>query len=391
MKFKETLKGNKKLWLLVLLFLLVGFVSFFWDTFETATDTAYCTSCHQMKPELYTWQASSHSQVLQCVGCHAPPGTLKKMKYKLFTVKEWYAAITGDYGILIQSTAPIPDQVCNKCHDMSKREVTPSGDLIIPHTKHAEKAVNCTSCHSGIAHGNIAEKKVTFRTDYGKWDESLGQRFMSDEKSVRPDMDTCMSCHKVRKAPLNCSACHETSMIPETHTDKTFKAGGHGKIPSEEIINCDSCHSYMSTETVEVTKGSGSKYLQFLTNGSGKVSKTISVRDYAKSNTFCKDCHGKMPPSHKVELFEMNHGMFAEKDKELCFTCHDNRVLGDSPVTKISCGSCHPSTHYKRPWKDKHPVPLPDRPQVTETCFTCHTERSCGNCHSTGKKTSTTN
>jgi nitrate/TMAO reductase-like tetraheme cytochrome c subunit len=386
LKLKVTLKGNKKFWLLVLLFLIIGFAAFFGDTFVTATDTAYCTSCHEMKPELYTWQASSHSQVLQCVGCHAPPGTLKKMKYKLFSVKEWYASLTGNYGILIQATTPIPDQVCNQCHDMTKRTVTPSGDLIIPHTIHAEKSVSCTSCHSGIAHGNIAEKKVTFRTDYGKWDEATGKRFMSDESAVRPDMDTCMSCHKVRKAPLDCSACHSTSMIPEGHEDEVFKMGGHGRIESEELVNCDSCHSYMSTEKVEVTKESGSKYLQFLTKSDEKNT-TISVRDYAKSNTFCMDCHKKMPPSHKVQFFEMNHGAYAAQDQELCFTCHDNQVLGDSPVAKLSCGSCHPSSHYKRPWQEKHPVPLPENPVITETCYSCHNQRLCARCHQSPEKT----
>lgn len=385
LKFKQALRENKKLWVLVLLFLIIGFVAFFWDAFETRTDTAYCTSCHQMKPELYTWQASTHSQALECVGCHAPPGTLKKMKYKLFTVKEIYAALTGNYGILIQTTTPIPDQVCNQCHDMSKREATPSGDLIIPHAKHTEKDISCVSCHSGIAHGNIAEKRITFRSDYGKWDESLGKRFMDDVKNVRPDMDTCMECHKVRKAPLDCNACHTTSMIPEEHKEVEFQLK-HGKIDPEQIITCDSCHSYMSTEKVEVSTDNQSSYLKFLNKTGDGEAKIISVREYAKSNTFCKDCHGKMPPSHKTEYFEMYHGLYAELDIDKCFTCHDNRVLGDSPVTQITCGSCHPSTHTKRPWRDKHPVPLPEKPLVTEFCTTCHNPTRCGQCHSSLKK-----
>lgn len=378
-------KNKKKLLLIFLLLLMIGFLALFGDALQNRTDTAYCTSCHMMKPEFYTWQASSHNQVADCVTCHAPPGVLKKMKYRLFSLKEVYAAVTGNYGILIQATTPIPDSTCIQCHDMSKRQVTPSGDLIIPHDTHAKKEIGCTKCHTGIAHGNIAMKKITFQSDYSKWDETLGQKFMSDEKSIRPAMDTCMDCHKVRKAPLSCGACHETSMLPENHKDEVFKNGGHGKEAAKDIQNCDTCHSFMSTKKVEVTKANASKFQQFLTKGNGKPT-FIKVSDYAKSNTFCKDCHGKMPPSHKTQLFEMNHGTYAEQDKERCFTCHENRVLGDSPVTKVSCGSCHPSTHAKSLWRENHLFPLPERPQVTETCFQCHTQRSCGNCHTSGKK-----
>lgn len=375
---------KKKILLILLPIFIFGILPLFWGTFDNKTDTTYCTSCHMMKPEFYTWKASSHKQVTECITCHAPPGVLKKVKYKLFTVKEWYAAITGDYGILIQTTTPIPDKTCNQCHDMNTREVTPSGDLIIPHTRHQQLGVSCTICHTGVAHGNIAQKQITFRSDYGKWDESLGQRFMSDEQNISPDMDVCMDCHKVRKGPLKCSACHTTSMLPDNHKEEAFKIGGHGAEGAKDIMYCDSCHSYMSTVDVDITKGDESAYLQFLSQKNNKP-RTMAVREYAKSNTYCKDCHSKSPPSHQQDLFEMNHGLLAEKNKDLCMTCHDNKVLGDSPVTKIACGSCHPSTHAKRPWRKTHPVPLPERPQVTTMCYTCHSERMCSSCHSTGK------
>lgn len=385
MGISDKVKKKKTKLLLVLLFICFGLIILFGDTLQNRTDTAYCTSCHMMKPEMYTWQASSHNHATDCVTCHAPPGVLKRIKYRLFSVKEIYAAVTGNYGILIQTTTPIPDSVCTQCHDMSRRQVTPSGDLVIPHDKHAQKNVTCTECHTGIAHGNIAEQRVTFQTDYGKWDESLGQRFMSDTKNIRPNMDTCMNCHKVRKASLKCGDCHKTSMIPESHKNEVFKEGGHGKEAANNLQTCDSCHSYMSTKTVEVTKDNSSKYLQFLTKDTGKPS-TISVSDYAKANTYCKDCHSKMPPSHKDKSFEINHGAYSKDNKDRCFTCHDNHVTGDSSVTKVTCGSCHPSPHYKSPWREKHPVPLPDKPQVTEFCYSCHSTQTCGKCHTGAKK-----
>ncbi|MFZ3102432.1 MAG: cytochrome c3 family protein [Desulfitobacteriaceae bacterium] len=378
MSSKQTFKQNKlKKFLPIFLFILVVLVTLFWGTFEKTSDNAYCSSCHMMKPEFYTWKASSHSKV-DCVTCHVQPGVMKKVRYKLFSVKEWYAALTGQYGIAIQSSNPIPDATCNQCHNMKTRQVSPSGDLIIPHTKHEQLGVGCTKCHTGIAHGNIAEKRVTFQTDYGKWDESVGQRFMSDVKSLRPNMDVCMNCHKVRKAPVNCSTCHKTAMTPSSHKEEAFKNGEHGKAAAKDLKYCDSCHSYMSKEPVVVSIENESKYKQFLSKDNGKAL-TMSVSDYAKANTFCKDCHGKRPPSHN-ENFSQNHGVLADQNKNRCFTCHENRVLGNSPVTKVTCGTCHPSIHYQHNWRPGHPIELPVKPQVTKLCYTCHTQ-VCAKCH----------
>ena len=373
-------KMNKKFFL-VFLFILVGVVALFWGTFQKTSSNDYCSSCHMMKPETFTWQASSHSQVA-CVTCHVEPGVLTKVKYKVFTAKEVLVALTGNYGIAITSTTPIPDATCTQCHDMNTRKVTPSGDLIIPHSKHTQEGVSCTQCHTGIAHGNVAQKRVTFRTDYSKWDESIGESFMSDLKSIRPDMDVCMTCHKVRKAPLNCSACHTTSMTPSNHKEEAFKNGGHGAEAAKDIKTCDSCHSYMSKDPVEVSKGSDSAFQQFLSKDKGTPS-TMSASDYAKANTFCKDCHGKRPPSH-IENFQETHGVLAVQDKNRCFTCHDNKAQGTSSVTKVTCGSCHPSAHYKDNWRQGHPIELPAQPKVTDLCYTCHTQ-VCANCHG-GKK-----
>ncbi len=380
-------KNSKKKFLTVFLFILIALVALLWGTFDKTSDNSYCSSCHMMKPEVYTWKASSHNQV-DCVACHIEQGVMTKVRYKLFSVKEWYSAITGDYGIAIQMVNPIPDVTCTQCHDMKTRNVTPSGDLIIPHSKHMQLNVSCTQCHTGVAHGNIVKKRVTFRTDYEKWDESIGQSIMSDPKNLRPDMDVCMNCHKVRKAPLNCSACHTTSMIPSNHKGETFKNGAHGEEAAKNILSCDSCHSYMSKETVEVSKGNQSAFQQFLSKNNDKPG-TISVKDYAKANTFCTDCHKKRPVTHS-EDFQLKHGAIAEQSKDRCFTCHDNRpqsvLRSNSSISiAISCGSCHPSTHYKKPWQQTHPVELPPKPQVTEFCYTCHSQK-CAVCHTASIK-----
>lgn len=376
------IKQTKKKFLLMFLFILLGVVALLWGTFETTSSNSYCSSCHMMKPEVFTWQASSHSHVA-CVGCHVEPGFKTKIKYKLVNVKEWIATLTGNYGIVITSTTPISDATCTQCHDMNARRVTPSGDLIIPHGKHLEMGVSCTLCHTGIAHGNIATKRVTFRTDYVKWDVSVGKSIMSDVKNLRPTMEVCMNCHKVRKAPLDCSTCHTSSMIPIDHKEEAFKNGVHGAEAAKDIQACDACHSYMSKDPVEVSKGSESTFQKFLAKDNGK-SATISVSDYVKANTYCRDCHGKRPSNHD-DKFQQNHGVLANQNKDKCFTCHDNRtqsVIKYGPQTTVpACGNCHTGSHNRGDFLQRHPVPLPPNSKLTITCYTCHNEQKCSSCH----------
>ena len=376
---KRLPKTNKTL-LLVFLLILVGVAALFWGTFQKTSQTSYCASCHVMKPEYYTLEASSHSK-LACVECHVEPGVLTKVKYKLVSLEELFASLTGSYGIAITSTTPIPDAACTQCHDMSTRTVTPSGDLNIPHDKHIQEGVHCVECHTGVAHGNIAEKRATFVTDDSQWDAATGKSFMSDLSSIRPSMDVCLNCHKARNAPLNCSACHTTSMKPSSHSDPNFMTGGHGALANKDILACDTCHSLMSSTPVEVSNANAGAFQKFLSKINGKNA-IISASDYAKQNTFCRDCHSKKPPSH-TDAWQETHGTTAAKNMASCLTCHSNSPGGGNPVTTVTCNSCHPAVHDNVPWQKSHPIKLPENPTVTSLCYNCHSENTCGKCHST--------
>ncbi len=48
---------------------------------EATSSSKFCSSCHEMKPEYYTWKASSHSEV-DCVNCHTEPGIKQTAKDK---------------------------------------------------------------------------------------------------------------------------------------------------------------------------------------------------------------------------------------------------------------------------------------------------------------------
>ncbi|WP_053368268.1 NapC/NirT family cytochrome c [Bacillus sp. FJAT-27245] len=378
-RFRNTFFKIATLTLLFLvLFFTIGFVGL-----ETSSSSEFCSSCHEMKPEYYTWKASSHGEV-DCVNCHIEPGVENLAKAKGNGLVQLFKKQTNTYLAPIKMPSLIPDKSCERCHNVFNREVSPSGDIIIPHDKHKKEGIECVQCHSGVAHGKIAERKVTYKSDYEKWDERLGAMFMSDRKYSSPKMDTCMECHEARKVTLECKACHETSMVPENHKTTAFKAGGHGKIQPSNLKTCEQCHSYMSKESYDFFKEEP-KYTQFLKNGHTNTDTAkVSVNQYAKTNTFCKDCHGQRPTSHKIDAFMSKHGTLS-KDNQKCFTCHDNRITSSSPVTKVQCASCHPSQHGDT-WRRRHPFEVPENQKYNKTCLKCHVETTCSKCHRDNSK-----
>ncbi|MEW9052372.1 MAG: NapC/NirT family cytochrome c [Neobacillus sp.] len=367
--------------LTVAVFFIVVFFSLGLIGVETTSSSEFCSSCHEMKPQYYTLKASSHSEV-ECASCHVEPGVENYAKAKANGVVELYKKQTDTYLAPIKMPNLIPDESCERCHNMNARSVTPSGDLIIPHDKHKEKGIECVQCHSGTAHGEISDRKVTYKSDYGKWNENVGAMLMSDKKYTSPKMETCMNCHELQKAPLECTACHESTMVPDDHKTEKFKAGEHGKIQPDELQKCEKCHSYMSTEEYDLFKEEPN-YKKYLSNDK-EDSDNVSIQQFAKVNTFCKDCHGQRPASHQLKAFETEHGRLS-KTTDTCFTCHDNRIVSDSPVTQVQCASCHPSSH-KGEWKEKHPVTLAKNQKIDKSCLSCHVEETCTKCHSSLRK-----
>jgi nitrate/TMAO reductase-like tetraheme cytochrome c subunit len=354
------------------LFLFVGVAGL-----KGTSSSEFCASCHEMKPEFYTWKASSHSEV-DCVSCHIEPGLENLAKSKAEGVVELYKKTTKTYTAPIRMPDEIPDSACETCHNVSKREVTPSGDIIIPHDKHKTEGVECIQCHSGTAHGKIADRKMTYQADYLKWDDKVGTAAMSEIKWIRPDMDTCMECHKARKVTTECTACHTTGMVPESHKDENFKKELHGKQASEDLKDCNVCHKDMSTKPLD-----DYEEVSTLTKFLKKENETKQVKknhyDYAKENTFCKDCHSKRPESHN-RYFMKEHGELASKDKQKCLACHNYQEAGNVNTSMVACSSCHPAMH-KNFRKDRHPVPLAENQDVTKYCYTCHVKRTCSSCH----------
>lgn len=360
--------------LIVLVFSTIGIT---WGT----SLPKFCATCHIMKPEFATWQASSHSQV-DCTTCHVDPGLISALKHKVVVAKELYMYFAKTYELPIQMTEKIPDSRCLQCHSLKRKVSTTYPDLNIPHKRHNAKGISCIKCHKGVAHGKVASSGLTMGGDLSKWDKSMGAQQMTVKNTV-PTMDLCMDCHGRRGVTVACEACHAGSMKPESHQEQSFKTN-HGKLAKKNIKQCDTCHAYIKAPGVVSNdlpeeEDPVAKYLNSMQVETGSDS---GYADYAKSNEYCIACHKKRPPSHN-DNWPFIHGREADKDEQKCMICHSPRNDVTGTTQKAACSSCHPSIH-KSPWRTSHPIEVPLRYGKLETkCFQCHVKDICGSCHST--------
>lgn len=368
----------------ILAVLVIGAIT---ATIVTSTPQ-FCANCHIMKPEYVTWQASAHSKI-SCVQCHVKPGMINALLHKTEATKELYKYVTKTYELPITLTEQIDNSQCLQCHDL-KRKVSTGSDLVIPHKKHQAKNIPCIKCHQGVAHGNIASRGLTQIDAFKNWDVKKGRKLMTVEFTA-PKMDLCMNCHERRGVTTACEACHSNPKMPDSHREKGFiKNGVHGQLAKKNIDYCSTCHNY-------ITKNGGTSdalkvededpvqsFLDRVTQSEG--AKSDGIAGFARSNGYCSDCHSKKPPSHNDE-WPIKHGPTAESRADGvddCLICHAprNDAASGASAKQAACGSCHPSIHKNKYFRQSHPIFLPPKLPILEPmCFNCHQKELCSNCH----------
>lgn len=291
---------------------------------QTATNSAgkdagaakECMGCHEMWPEVYTWQTSVHAKV-PCTTCHAGYNPTQNSG----------AHDSGSFAKPIRIQNPVTDEACNSCHSMENRLATLLPDLKAPHEKHAAGKISCLSCHRFVTHGNIAERKITTRAeyaDYSHWNEQLATK-AAPQVQRRPNMFVCINCHESKKVTTACAACHylpERASLP-SHENAEWKVV-HGKSGRQDVNNCAKCH-YDKESQKFATPSTGDK-----------------IADFARANSYCYGCHTKRPANHDGQWMS-KHSTFAKERGLLnCFACHDKQQPpAGSNVTGIYCNTCH--------------------------------------------------
>lgn len=312
-----------------------------------------CGSCHQMSPELLTWKNTSHNRVA-CTSCH-PDSSLATMIMN---------SRSGNY-YKITTKETVPDSACLTCHTKD-RTVTPPHSLIVSHSLHVSKEINCVRCHRNVAHSLVADKVLDVgKKDFYTFIEKDAQELSSFGNTI--PMFVCMKCHNGAKAPKDCLACHENKPVPESHQAPGFKTGAHGAAAYQNLSSCNQCHEY----DVAKQKTANAKNLNY-----------PSLQSYARTSDFCSGCHKNRPASHD-SFYSVRHKQKAMENIQNCYVCHNAKPdtqLATPPAPKVVCSSCHATKIHPADWIQVHPTKA--KADGAVECFSCHDQASCTKCHS---------
>ncbi len=293
-----------------------------------------CISCHEMKPEYYTWQISAHGK-LACTTCHT------KRKPTDYQNKHQNQAFSKP----IKIDDVVPNTVCEQCHT-TNRAVSPSGDLKIPHEKHLKAGVTCIKCHNGLVHAKISERGLTAKGDlsnYDAWNPEVAKKIVTPFY-VKPNMWTCINCHKQLGITRKCGACHTTIPTLDSHDKPDWKAV-HGQTARQAITECAKCHAKPDTP-LYVTPSTGDKAV-----------------DFARAQEFCSKCHTQRPEMHHERMIKIHKQKVKDRKITNCLVCHniDQPSPGEN-ITDVFCNQCHwEDNWYDRVPNYEPPVAEPER------------------------------
>ncbi len=289
-----------------------------------------CNDCHEIRPEVLTWQISSHSKI-PCTKCHE----VEPAKYQTKTDRK-------SVNKPIRISNAIPNSVCEQCHT-SNRVTTASGDLIIPHEKHSAAGVLCVKCHSGVVHARIADRDLKFEgvpVSYELWDLEVARR-VATKPYLQPSMWTCIACHRQAKVTRRCSACHTEIISLPSHENPTWSSQ-HGKSAQANVGECTKCH---------VTPG----LPKFISPSTGNT-----AADFARAQQFCYSCHLLRPQMHEKSMIPIHPVKAAERGLQNCLTCHNReKPKAGEKVTATYCNQCH---WMQSPPQTQTPAPTTSSP-----------------------------
>ncbi|GAX91363.1 NapC/NirT family cytochrome c [Effusibacillus lacus] len=334
--------------------LTAGFILFFAIAFAASLGTAVtldntvkpkvCASCHSKLTVAQGLSMSSHAK-FSCTTCHTKAGFSFTQGNKVVPAS---ATTVNPQDAKVDGKIPVKNEVCEKCHSMNNRVVSPSSQIKIPHPQILAKGVQCVQCHEGVMHGQREER---------------GQGVISFKG---PRMPTCIKCHIERGLSTKCSTCHLDDKKPESHKNNAWVAEGeHGRQARKDVGVCSMCHSFTKDKAVVMGKPG------------------MEAAEFARSNHFCSNCHmNKKPPGHS-EIWPIVHKAKAIPNRAGCLTCHNEEKPKpeDRAVQSIYCFKCHQQEKHPADWRNKHPIFVKTKGITEGKCFNCHASNSCATCH----------
>lgn len=343
-----------------------------------ASTPAFCGVCHIMEPYINAWEQSSHANIT-CYACHGHPGVVNWMIGKVSSMKEIYLVATDSYHKPINGESryslEMETEVCEYCHKMSNRKVTPSKGVLIDHEKHEEKGIKCTRCHNRVAHrgatGFEGEDKaraaqVTF----------LGKVVKSEIYPDRMKMVFCMECHTKGKVARNGEAAQEAAVeVSSAEEAGSSHEEGAELVPAPKA--CSTCHP--KDFNLKPSNHSTAGFVKPAVVGQ----RALHPKGFEKDEEYCRSCHSKefCTNCHGVEMphptanwikGKKEHTAAGRKNPQSCTTCH--------PGVNF-CQQCHHPAYQpaKGTWIVSHQSDV--NKNGANACFDCHGPTYCSHCH----------
>lgn len=202
------------------------------------------------------WRKSTHALVA-CGDCHVDPGAFGFLAFAAKSIPAFYSQLI--FGPTSTNLLSVPSTAaCEKCHTVY-RQVSPNGDLLIPHRAHVEVlGIKCAVCHKNLVH---SPNPQGFNT---------------------PVMATCMTCHDGKQATNECVKCHTQKQVPPSHKGANW-LDIHGT--QTDTLDCGQCHGYQP--------------------------------DYCRTT-----CHEQLPPSHAGNFKQTHQFRVEARGTKGCYFCH---------------------------------------------------------------------
>jgi len=252
----QPVKKNRWKWIAGGLVLLVVFLLIL-PLFSTL-QPGYYGRYDNLHTRMENWRNSTHAKV-SCAECHVNPGPVGFLTFAAKSVPSFYSQIIT--GPTENNVLGVPEkEACQKCHT-NFRQVSPQGDLLIPHRAHVQVLeMDCAECHKDLVHSK------------------------NDQGFNRPEMNTCTEkCHNGKTATNECIKCHTQKQTPDSHKRADWLATHSADV---NTVDCGSCHAW--------------------------------------TPDFCGECHQKRPASH-VGNWKTDHAAVAKVRGEGCLVCHGEK------------------------------------------------------------------
>ena len=213
-----------------------------------------------LRVRMASWRNSTHALVA-CADCHVDPGPIGFLTFAAKSVPAFYSQVL--FGPKPTNLLSVPSTAaCERCHT-ANRQVSPDGDLLIPHRAHVDVLqIKCAVCHKNLVHS------------------------LNPQGFNKPVMATCMTCHDGKQATNQCIKCHTQKQVPASHKAADWLTV-HGSMT--KTIDCGTCHGF--------------------------------TPDY------CNTCHQQRPPSHVGNWKALHATAVAAQGTKGCYVCHDQKTF----------------------------------------------------------------